>query len=279
MEHHFEQVDSIRLHYVEEGAGPLLLLLHGFPDFWRSWRHQIHALASAGFRVVAADLRGYNQSERPLGVVEYSVEAVAHDISALLQKLGGESPILIGHDWGGVIGWHLAMHQPDRLRGLIVLNAPHPAAFRREVSRLSSQLVRSSYAAFLQLPHVPESLLAAWDFAILKRALRAGPAPGDEELKEYLSVFSTPGALTAALNYYRAAARHPGPRPRRIDIPTLLLWGDRDPFLAPQLTRGLDPWVGDLSVVRLPDAAHWLHISHAAQVNQEILAFVRRRFG
>ena len=274
--HRFVTANGIRLHLVEEGAGPVVLLLHGFPDFWYSWRNQIPALASAGFRVVAADLRGYNRSERPEGVDSYTVDVLAEDVAALAASLGGEPPVVVGHDWGGVVGWHLAMHHPDRLRRLIVLNAPHPVAFRRELRRPSTQLLRSSYGLFFQLPRLPEALLSAGGFALLKRTLRSGPARTDAELDAYLAALTAPGALTAALNYYRAAARRPRRGPRPIRVPTLLLWGDRDPFLRAELTRGLEPWVEDLTVTHLPDAAHWMHVTHAAAVNQRILEFARR---
>lgn len=274
MEHRFVTANGIHLHLVEAGDGPVVLLLHGFPDFWYSWRRQIPALAAAGFRVVAADLRGYNQSERPEGVDRYTVDVLAEDVAALVAALGGEPPVVVGHDWGGVVAWHLAMHHPDRLRRLIILNAPHPVAFRRELRRPSTQMIRSSYGLLFQLPRLPEALFSAWDFALLKRTLRNGPARTDDELDEYLSALTAPGALTAALNYYRAA-RRPRRGPRTIRVPTLLLWGDQDPFLETDLTRGLETWVEDLAVTHLPDAAHWLHVTHAAAVNERIIDFAR----
>lgn len=275
MEHQFCEVNSIRLHYVEEGAGPLVLLLHGFPDFWYSWREQLPALASAGYRAVAVDLRGYNQSARPEGIRAYGTEILAEDIGGLLVELGGEAHAVIGHDWGGVIGWHVAMHAPGRLRALVVLNAPHPATFRRALRRPSTQLLRSSYAAFFQLPILPEALLSAWDFALLKRALRSGPARTDEELERYLAALAAPEALTAALNYYRAALRSPSRRPVPTRVPALVLWGDRDPFLVPSLTHGLEAWVENLEVIRFPAAGHWLHLEQPDRVNEHLLAFLQ----
>jgi epoxide hydrolase 4 len=276
LEHRFVRANGIRLHYVEAGAGPLVVLLHGFPDYWYSWRLQLPALASAGFRVVAPDLRGYNLSERPDGVGAYRLALLAGDVSALVHRLEGGAPVLVGHDWGGVIAWRLAMERPESLLGLAILNAPHPATFRRELRRPSSQVLRSLYAAFFQLPKIPEAMLSAREFALLKASLRRGPARTGAELREYLSVFSPPGALTAALNYYRAALRYPPPRPRRIRVPTLVLWGNRDPFLVPPLAEGLEPWIDDLEVVRLREAGHWLQLSHPEQVNRSLLSFVGR---
>ena len=274
MEHGFIEANGIRLHYVEEGAGRLVLMLHGFPDFWYGWRHQIPVLAAAGFRAVAVDLRGYNQSERPTGVAAYRIDEVARDVATLVQQLGGPA-IVVGHDWGGVIAWHLAMYHPAVVDSLVVLNAPHPVPFRRELTRLSSQPLRSWYAAFFQLPKVPEAMLSAFDFALFKRTLRQGPAQSESDVGEYMSAFRAPGALTAALNYYRAAARFPRARARAIPHPALLLWGVRDPFLVPSLTEGLGEWVPKLQVERLHDAGHWLHHTHAPQVNAGMLAFLR----
>ena len=275
MEHRFIEANDIRLHYVEAGTGKLVLLLHGFPDFWYGWRYQLPVLAAAGFRAVAVDLRGYNQSERPAGVAAYRIGAVAKDIAALIAALDGGPATVIGHDWGGVAAWEVAMHHPTVVRSLIVLNAPHPVAMRRELRRFSSQPLRSWYAGFFQLPKLPEALLKGSRFALFKRVLRRGPVHDDADLGEYLSAFRAPDALPAALNYYRAAARFPGARPRPISRRTLLLWGNRDPYLVPQLTEGLEEWVPSLHVERFPDAGHWLHHTHAREVNERMLAFLR----
>lgn len=276
MEHRYQQAGGVCIHYVESGTGPTILLLHGFPDYWYGWRKQIPALTAAGLRVIAVDLRGYNLSERPSGIAHYKLDTLAGDIAALIRELSAQPPIVAGHDWGGIIAWHLAMHHPQTIRSLIILNAPHPRAFERELKRISSQWLRSSYVAFFQLPKVPELLLSAHHFELLRRALRSGPAQSDEDVEQYLSVFKTPGALTAALNYYRAAIRHRPPRPQAIHCPTLVLWGRRDPFLSPRLSEGLQPWVPQLEVVQIAEAGHWLHVWHAQQVNQAMLAFVRR---
>ena len=206
MEQRYQNANGIRLHYVEQGTGPLVLMLHGFPDFWRSWRHQIPAIAAAGYRVIALDLRGYHLSDRPDGVAAYQLDTLTADVVALIDQLGEAPPVVIGHDWGGVIAWQFAMHHSESLRSLIVLNAPHPTAFYRELKRLSSQWLRSWYALLFQLPAAPEAVLSAGDFTLLKRALREGPADSDEELERYLSVFKPPGALTAAAGDQRAAA-------------------------------------------------------------------------
>ncbi len=166
--HHFASVNGIRLHYVEAGTGPLVILLHGFPEFWYSWRHQLTALSEAGFRVVAPDQRGYNESDKPAGVSAYRIENLTADIAALVRHLGEPSAHIVGHDWGGVVAWHLPLHHPGLVRRLVILNAPHPALFVQALSR-PAQLLRSWYIFFFQLPWLPEWALRRRNFAGLKR--------------------------------------------------------------------------------------------------------------
>lgn len=273
MRHQTLRVNGIDLHVVEEGEGPLILLLHGFPEFWYGWRRQIPALAAAGFRVAAPDLRGYGRSGKPRSVAAYRMRRLVEDVVGLVEALGEEEVVLVGHDWGGVIAWYAAMHHPSVVRRLVVLNAPHPAAFARELRRPSSQVLRSWYAGFFQLPWLPETLWRAADFAMLRRVLRTGPARTAEEEARYVEALSPPGALRAALNYYRAAVRYSRPRVHPIDQPTLLIWGERDPFLVPALTRGLERWVRDLRVERFPHATHWIQHEEPGAVSGLIASF------
>ena len=275
-------VEGLRLHWVELGEGPPVLLLHGFPDFWYAWRHQLPALAAAGFRAVAPDLRGYNRSEKPPGVGSYRVGRLAGDMAGLIRALGAERAAVVGHDWGGVVAWHLAMHRPEVVERLAVLNAPHPAAFLREL-RTPGQMLRSAYAGFFQLPWLPEAVLRAGNFALLRRALRAettrADAFPDGELARYVEAWSQPGALSAMLAYYRAAGRgglrRQGRRARPVRAPTLLLWGERDPHLRVELTEGLEPWVRELRVERIAEAGHWVMIDAHAHVNRRLVEFLR----
>lgn len=271
-------VDGVRLHYVEAGEGPLVILLHGFPEFWYEWRFQIPALAAAGFRVIAPDLRGYNLSDKPRGVGSYRVDALVEDVAALIRHVGVERAHVVGHDWGGVIAWYLPMLHPELVERLAVLNAPHPAAFRRELRR-PDQLFRSSYVAFFQFPWAPEAAFRANDFALLEHVFRTEPArPGaytDEDVRLYKEAMARPGALTASLNYYRAAVRHSPPRVRRIDAPTLLIWGERDPHLVVRLTEGVERWVPDLRVERIPEASHWVAVDEPERVNRLLADFLR----
>ena len=270
-------VNGVRLHYAEAGQGPLVVLLHGFPEFWYSWRFQIPVLADAGFRVIAPDMRGFNLSAKPRGVAAYRLPLLVEDVAGLVRHAGVERAHVIGHDWGGVVAWHLAQTRPDCLDRLAILNAPHPAAYRRELGR-SSQLFRSWYVLFFQVPLLPE-LVCSWHrFALLRRALRQGPARTDADLALYVRALARPGGLTAALNYYRAAfreLRRGGPPGAAVEAPTLLLWGERDLYLAPGLTEGLHRWVRDIRVVRFPRAGHWLQIDEAGAVGAALINFLR----
>lgn len=289
LRHRYAPVNGVRLHWVEAGAGPLIVLAHGFPDFWYGWRRQIPALVAAGHRTVAVDLRGYNESERPRGWRHYRTSTLAADIEALLAVLTSERddglPLLVGHDWGGAIAWRVAARRPDAMRGLVILNAPHPAAFLRELRR-PAQLLRSWYAIAAQLPWLPEATLRAFDFALLRKLWDASAGRNgmsDADLAMYRSAFERPGALEAALAYYRAAGRglrgERRPGSSKVSAPTLVLWGLRDPALSPRLTEGLDRWVADLQLEILPRAGHWVHLDRPDGVNRAIIAFSRAHPG
>ena len=280
-------VNGMALSYLDAGAGPLVVLLHGFPDSADTWRYQIPALVAAGFRVVAPTLRGYGRSSKPRGLPAYDIGPLTEDVRALIAILGSDRvTALAGHDWGGAIAWRFAAQHPELLERLVVLNAPHPAAFAREL-RSIRQLMRSWYVAFFQLPWIPEQLLSLGDFRLLRQALsrnvlRAG-AFSEEDWLRVRTAIAEPGALTAAVNYYRAAARrllrHRG-RPvgalPPVETPTLLLWGERDPFLGVGMTEQLDRWISSLSVLRLPHAGHWVHWDAPDTVTATMLAFIRR---
>jgi epoxide hydrolase 4 len=276
-------IDGVRLHYVEAGEGPLVVLLHGFPEFWYSWRHQIPALAGAGFRVIAPDMRGYNLSDKPEGTDAYRVELLVDDVAGLVRHTGAERATIVGHDWGGLVAWYAAILRPEVVERLGVINAPHPAAYRRELTR-STQALRSLYAGFFQLPVLPETAVSAGDFKLVEHVLRSEPvregAFSDEDIRLYKEALAQPGALTAAINYYRAAARDQSNlfslAERRIDAPTLLIWGEKDPYLVSSLAEDLEEWVPRIRLERLP-ASHWVPVDAAEAVNRLLLDFLRDR--
>jgi pimeloyl-ACP methyl ester carboxylesterase len=293
--HRYSRVNGVRLHYVEaeptrqatltvKGSG-IVCALHGFPEFWYSWRHQLPALAGAGLHALAPDLRGYNDSDKPRGVESYRLAALVEDVAGLIQIAGGRRACVVGHDWGGVIAWALAMRRPEVVERLAVLNAPHPAAFLREL-RTPRQLLRSWYTFFFQLPRLPERFLRRGNYAGLERILRHEPArPGafsDADIRSYKQALDRPGALTAAINYYRAAFRHRGRMGRHIHpitVPTLLIWGERDRYLGRRLTEGLEPWVPNLRIARLPGVSHWVQNDAPDEVNRLLVGFLTQDRG
>ncbi len=273
-------VNGLRFHLVEAGAGPLVLLLHGFPEFWYCWRHQLPALAAAGFHAVAPDLRGYNESDKPRAVRDYRLDLLVADVAGLIDHFGARRAVVVGHDWGGVLAWRLAMLHPERIERLVVLNAPHPGALARERSNLR-QWLRSWYTLFFQLPLLPEWLARVGDQALLERMLRRQPvhagAFGRDDIRQYKQALARPGALTAALNWYRAAMRYSRQEladVRPITAPTLLLWGDRDPYLGVWFTRGLERWVPGIRVERFADASHWLQNDIPERINRALVEFL-----
>jgi epoxide hydrolase 4 len=274
---------ALSLRVLEAGTGEPVLLLHGFPQSAEAWIRQLAPLAAAGFHAVAPDLRGYGGSDRPRGVAAYALQRLVEDAVGLLDTLGAERAAVVGHDWGGLIGWTLAARHPERVRRLVVINAPHPARFR-QLLRTPDQLRRSWYAAFFQLPLLPEMLLRRRGFAAIRGVFRRGARSPDvftrAEIDAFVAALSPPGALTAALNYYRAMGRavvgigREGGRGSRVEAPTLLVWGEADPHLSPRNAEGLERWVPRLEVCRFPGATHWLPAEEAEALNARLIGFL-----
>jgi epoxide hydrolase 4 len=272
---------GVRLHYVEAGKGPLVVLLHGFPEFWYGWRRQIPALAQAGLRVVAPDMRGYNLSDKPPGWRAYDIDLLAGDIAGLIRSLGEERAYVVGHDWGAAVAYATAMRHPEVVRRLAILNVPHPARML-EGFRTFRQLRKSWYMFFFQIPAVPEHLLARDGYSFAKRSLRAGSAPGsfsDEDLERYAEAWSQPGALTGMINYYRAALRQSpraaAARMRPIEAPTMVIWGQRDQHLGAELAEPSRTLVPNVRMEWLPDAGHFVQHDAAERVNELLAGFLR----
>ena len=280
--HRYANLGDVRLHYVEAGEGPLVLLLHGFPQFWYEWRYQIPALVEAGFRVVAPDMRGYNLSDKPPGVRAYRVELLARDVERLILACGERTASVVGHDWGAIVAWIAAMRHPGRVERLAILNVPHPARFLDGLLS-PGQLLRSSYMFFFQIPRLPEAVIRAGDFALLRSVFRRDPVrPGAftaGDIERYVEAMAQPGALTATLNYYRALLRSPrevGALLERIEAPVLVIWGERDRFLSRRLAEPPPLWVPNLQRVEyLPDASHWVAEDRPREVNTLLLDFLR----
>lgn len=271
-------VNGIRLHYAEIGAGPLVILLHGFPQCWYEW-HDVMPRLAGYFHLVAPDMRGYNLSDKPRGVSEYTLDKVAEDIASLIEALGEERAHIVGHDWGGEVAWHMGMYRPERVDRLVVINAPHPAAFQREARR-PEQLLRSSYTLFFQLPVVSEAAIRL----LLRLGLRATAyVPqtfSDQTLDVYENAVSQPYAATSMLNYYRAAFRQAfnplQTRLQTVTCPTMLLWGMRDFALPPRLAEGTEHWVPGLQVEWIEDSGHWVPEEKPPLIADSLLRFFTR---
>ena len=268
------------LHLVEAGPedGRAAILLHGFPEFWWAWREQIQPLADAGFRVIVPDLRGYNLSEAPPGVAAYTLDRLAGDVVAMATALAIERFDLVGHDWGGVVAWHVAARHAARLARLVIMAAPHPDIGLREALADAAQAARSSYVLFFQLPWLPEAALAAFNFAILRRKLRASANAGTFDrgtLDRYVTAWKRPGRLAAMLNYYRALPLR-NARSGRITTPTAILWGKRDSFLGQHLARASLAHCDDAAIEVIADTTHWLHHEQPDRVTALILRHLDR---
>jgi pimeloyl-ACP methyl ester carboxylesterase len=274
----YAEVGDQRLHYVEAGEGPLIVLLHGFPEFWYGWRLQIQPLAAAGFRVVAPDLRGYNLSSKPDGVTAYNGDLLAADIRDLIQERGAKSAMLVGHDWGGTVAWTIAMNHPEVVDRLAILNAAHPRKLSQGLHH-PGQLRKSWYFFFFDVPELPESVVHANHWHFFRHFLRdAHPAYSPEDIEHYIEAWSQPGAATGMINYYRSSVRTSPKRAeaalRPIGAPTLVIWGERDHYLGPELAEPDHDDVPNLDrVERLPDASHWVHHDEAERVNQLLTEF------
>jgi pimeloyl-ACP methyl ester carboxylesterase len=277
--------NGIKLHVVLAGPkdGQPVILLHGFPEFWYGWRKQIPALAEAGYRVIVPDQRGYNLSDKPKTVRAYRMDMLVADILGLIDALGYQKASLAGHDWGAAVAWELAIRHPERVRRLGILNVPHPAVMLNFLRRGDpEQLRRSGYIFAFQLPWLPEYFLRKNDWREMVRALRGSGKIHtftDEDIAEYKQAWSQPGAVSAMINWYRAAARH-WPKMKTdlcVKVPALMLWGMRDVALSHRMARLSMDYCTDGKLVFFEDATHWVQHEEAENVNQLLLEFLAEK--
>ena len=289
-EHRYADVNGVRLHYATAGQGKLIMFAHGFPEFWYAWKAQLAEFAR-DHQAVALDMRGYNLSSKPPAVEQYAVRHLVEDLRALAEALGHRRLILVGHDWGGATAWAFAIKHPEWLEKLVIINAPHPAVFARELRENPAQQEASEYMLWFR-GATAEPLLSADGFARLEQAvladLLARGAFTEADRRAYLEAWAQPGALTGGLNYYRAArvgppARDGGPATGTVGefagdttvrVPTLVLWGERDTALLTGNLDGLARYVPDLTIRRIPDGTHWLVHEQPALVNRLIRDFI-----
>ena len=272
--------NGVRLHVVTAGdpGGRPVVLLHGFPEFWYGWRHQIPALAAAGYRVIVPDQRGYNLSDVPKGAAAYRTETLVNDVLGLLDHFGCGRVRLAGHDWGAAVAWSLAIRHPERLEKLAILNVPHPDVMWRTIRSSPRQMLKSWYIGFFQVPGLADGLLRMGQFAGARRVLRAsgGPATFSEaDLDEYRRAWANSGGLAGMIGWYRAAVRFRAQTAgdRRVHVPVLILWGRRDVALGAGMAQRSLELCDDGRLVYFDGATHWVQHDAAYEVNREMIAF------
>lgn len=286
--HSYAEVNGIRLHYAEAGNGAqLVILLHGFPEFWYSWRKQLAAL-SESFHVVAPDMRGYNLSDKPPRVADYKIDKLVDDVIGLIDHFGAKQAAIVGHDWGAGVAWAVAQKHPERVSKLAVLQVPIMAAWRANLTL--KQLLRSWYMFFFQIRHLPEWLISRQDFLAIERTFTEKVARKNsftkEDVERYKEAARRPGALTGAINYYRAnvfdrlfARNRQSNNDRshgRVQVPTLFIYGEQDFAILPATVRGLDKYIdAPYSEVRIPDSGHWVQNEAPAEVNAALRGFLK----
>ena len=296
MEHQFAEANGIRLHYVTAGSGPLMLFVHGFPEFWYAWRHQLREF-SRDHQAVALDMRGFNLSDKPAEVKAYRAKQLVQDLRQLVLALGHTSCILVAHDWGGAAAWNFAIEHPQMVSKLVIVNSPHPVTFARALRDNAGQIAASQYMLLLRDAKA-ERVMAENNYARMLNLFSvidpATNAPISvltaEEQALYREAWSQPGALTGGLNYYRATPLYPpSPEPDgdpgaaalnldpamfTVRVPTLIVWGERDTALLPVLLDGIEEVVSDLRIRRIPEGSHWVLHEHPEAVNLAIREFV-----
>ena len=287
---HFEQIklpDGLNMRVARAGAGDqLVVMLHGFPESWYSWRHQLREFAPR-FDCVAPELRGYGETDAPRGIANYRIERLVEDVVGLIETLGHQNAIVIGHDWGGAIAWATALMRPDRVAKLCVMNCPHPRKFRDNIRSNPRQMLRSWYMLFFQIPLLADTLIWANNSALVPRMIRSSAhnkaAFNDEDFAHFRETFRKPYSTRAAINYYRALIRRDlmrTPPPdhwlaRTIAAPTLLIWGEHDVALGKELTYGMeDLFTGPFAIKYIADSGHWVQQERPEQVNQYLAEFL-----
>ncbi|MBI1242772.1 MAG: alpha/beta fold hydrolase [Nostoc sp. RI_552] len=276
--HEYIMTNNLQLHYTTQGSGPLMLMLHGFPEFWYSWRHQIPEFAKY-FQVVAIDLRGYNYSDKPKDQSAYVMDEFVKDVEGVIHGLGYHQCILVGHDWGAAIAWSFAYAHPEMVQRLVILNLPHPAKFAQGL-RTYQQLLRSWYVFLFQLPWLPELLIRFSDYEAIEKLIQGTAfnksAFTPTDLNAYKNAAAKPGAVTAMLNYYRQVFKHSFIHKNWgiLPVPTLMIWGENDTALGKELTYDTSTYVNDFKIKYISDCGHWVQQEKPDLVNQYMREFL-----
>ena len=288
-EHHYANVNNQTLHYVTSGEGKLILFVHGFPEFWYEWQDQLDEFGQ-DYQAVALDMRGYNLSSKPTDVAAYHAKHLIEDLRCLIEYLGHKTCVLVAHDWGGAVAWTFAASHPEYVEKLVIINAPHTAMFARELTHNPAQQAASQYMLLFRMDKA-ERVMTENNYARLVAMLKSAGSNGEwlteDDKERYLKAWSQPGAVTGGLNYYRASPLYPPSAdapgasavqidPQRVTVrmPTLVIWGDADTALLPSLLDGLEQYVPDLTLKRIPDGSHWVIHEQPELVNEYIRAFL-----
>lgn len=294
MQHHYADVNGIRMHYVTHGAGDPIIFLHGFPEYWGAWKKQLNDLGRDHF-VIAPDLRGYNLTSRPEKVEDYHIKYLVEDVRSLVAHLGFKKIAVVCQDWGALVGWSFLLRHPDMVSKFVTINITHPALFDRELRENPRQQLAAQYMLVFTSPQAEPQLMGddfAWARqAVINDARAHGAIMSDEDIAEWITSWRQPGAITAGLNYYRAAKMgppdgegHPGgsnlleglkPEQYHVQTPVLFIHGEQDTYLLADGQRGLKELVPNLTIRRLPDATHWVTLEKPREVSQFVREFLR----
>lgn len=280
IEHQQVETNGIKLHVAQAGPvdGPLVILLHGFPEFWYGWHQQIPFLAEQGFRVWAPDQRGYNLSDKPAGIDAYRLSILSQDVFGLIEAAGRESAYVAGHDWGAAVAWNTAIRHREYVKKLAILNVPHLQVFTETLRHNPRQMLKSWYMGFFQIPLLPDFLLTAGEAQAAAQMLLRSSRPrtfSDADLSEYIRAWKQPGAMTAMLNWYRAAVQRPPtvPADLRVHMPTLIIWGEQDIALTFEMAEKSLAYCDEGRLVSFPEATHWVQHDEPQQVNALLAEF------
>ncbi|WNG28167.1 alpha/beta hydrolase [Cystobacter fuscus] len=293
MDHHYADINGIRMHYVTHGAGEPILFIHGFPEYWGVWKKQLHDLGKDYF-VIAPDMRGYNLTSKPKEVEAYHIRHLVEDLRCLLEHLGIEKTNIVSQDWGALVGWSFVLRLPEYVRRLVTINITHPALFDRELRENPRQQLAAQYMLVFQTPQAEGQIIGddyAWARqAVLNDARAHGAILSEDDMTEWVSAWKQPGSVTGGLNYYRAAKMGPpdhqghvggsnlveGLRPDQLVVnkPVLFIHAEQDTYLLPDGQRGLRDFVPQISIQRLAEATHWATLEKPKEISQLIRNFL-----
>jgi len=276
------ETNGIKLHVMEAGPadGPMMLFLHGFPEFWYAWRKQIGYFAERGYLVVVPDQRGYNLSDKPKGIAAYKIDELAKDIVGLIDAYGREKILLVGHDWGASVSWWVSLKYPERISKMVILNVPHPKVMARQMFSNPDQMQKSWYIFYFQLPGAVEKLAQATNYQWVLNLITSNAHPGaftPEDLEKYRTAFAQPGAFSAMVNWYRASVQTQQEQPKSfdVDVPLLFMWGEEDIAMLAQMADESMPYCKNGKLIKMPGVSHWIQHEEADKVNGLIEEFFK----